>query len=37
MEEKDYLQNRCCVLVTSCGGENEVPKKSILSRKHAEV
>lgn len=30
MEGKDYLQNRCCVPVTSCEGENEVPKKSVF-------
>lgn len=30
MEEKDYLQNRCCVLIASCGSESEVPKKSVL-------
>lgn len=33
MEQKDYLQNRCCVLIASCEGENEVPKKSLLIRK----
>lgn len=30
MEGKDYLQNRCCALMFSCGGENEVLKKWIL-------
>lgn len=27
---EDYLQNRCRVLTSSCGGENEVFKKCML-------
>lgn len=33
MEEKDYLQNRCCVPTASYEGANEVPKKSVLYQK----
>lgn len=33
VEEKDYLQNRCCVPIASCECENEMPKKSVLFQK----
>lgn len=36
MAEEDYLQNRCCGLMSSCEGENEVPKKCILFLKMFE-
>lgn len=36
MEEKDYLQNRSCMPIASCEGENEVSKKSVLYQKMSE-